>query len=146
MNALYDQILLRFIIYYLQYFVIIRINCFASAYMHLLIYTCLLASYFSVTSVLCVCVCTSVLFLQGVHLRDSVYVAEAILSLKVNDLIVNHVTSSSSSSMTPLSPFFHLPPASTESVIYTVAVHIYSMNLCFFWPGCPGLACVRVEY
>lgn len=34
-------------------------------------------------------------FLQDVSLRDSVYVAEAILFLKVNDLIVNHVTSTS---------------------------------------------------
>ena len=51
-------------------------------------------------SVVCVCVCVCVcvhklLFLEGVRLRDSVYVAEAILFLKVNDLIVNHVASAS---------------------------------------------------
>lgn len=73
--------------------------------------------------------CVCVLFLQGVHLRDNVCVAEAILLLKVNDLIVNHVTSSS---MTPL--LLLSPSAFIQSVICTVAVNTY--ELVCLGPGC----------
>lgn len=78
-------------------------------------------SVFEHSPVYCVCV-HKVLFLQGVCLRDSVYVAEAILFLKVNDLIVNHVTSTSLS-------FPPLPlrlPSSAPTATFTEAVAVYA--------------------